>query len=389
MNKARRILIFSRDPGGANTVMPLIQPLKNNGFEVLLWGKDTALDKYQQAGFTGRDINELDHIDSVEAFESFLKGLGVDFILTGTSAEDKTENLIWLSAKKLEIPSAAILDQWVNYDIRFSPYKVSERTKYIADPDLTWCPDTIFVMDDEAHQEMLAVGFNKNQIAVSGQPYFEWIQKRWKENADQRETQAQALKKSQTINKSSKVISFISEPLTELHKTSNGAIDFGYTEKSTFAHFITSLKNYASQNSSDHHTVIIKLHPRENPDNYNDVLENFTHPNIRIIIDQQIAPWDLIAMSSAIIGMSSMLLLETYLVGKPLLSIQIDRVGNDPFILSRRGYVKVAENTQQLEEELSNCLNTDDTEQLPTIFGAQACQNVVDVINQKLVTCSI
>ncbi|MEO6923277.1 MAG: hypothetical protein ABI142_05580, partial [Bryocella sp.] len=91
-----RVLIVSRDPGGANTVIPLVKPLLAKGHEVVLYGKDVALAKYQQAGLKGLDISAiLPGAVTEEALRGFLVGLDPDVVITGTSADDFTEKYLW------------------------------------------------------------------------------------------------------------------------------------------------------------------------------------------------------------------------------------------------------------------------------------------------------
>ena len=41
-----KVLLFARDPGGANAVVPLAPILAERGHEVFLYGKDAALKQY-------------------------------------------------------------------------------------------------------------------------------------------------------------------------------------------------------------------------------------------------------------------------------------------------------------------------------------------------------
>ena len=52
----KRILLFARDPGGANAIAPLVDKLKLRGYEPLLYGKDAALKQYRGNGLEGRDL---------------------------------------------------------------------------------------------------------------------------------------------------------------------------------------------------------------------------------------------------------------------------------------------------------------------------------------------
>ena len=109
--KNKTILLFSRDPGGANTVVPLVPALREKGYSVKLFGKDMALKKYSNAGLEGVDISTLLNKVNPAEVESFLCAEKADFLITGTSASDPVEKYLWKAAEKLNVPSFAILDQ--------------------------------------------------------------------------------------------------------------------------------------------------------------------------------------------------------------------------------------------------------------------------------------
>ena len=122
----KKYLLFARDPGGVNVVAPLVSELTLMGQEVSLYGKDFALSRFKN--YQLDPINIIDEINkiSVEGLTSFLKKKSPDVVITGTGADDMTEKLIWKSCKDLRINSYAVLDQWVNYGIRFSRWGVDE-----------------------------------------------------------------------------------------------------------------------------------------------------------------------------------------------------------------------------------------------------------------------
>ena len=51
-----KVLLFARDPGGANAVVPLAPILAERGHQVLLYGKDAALKQYLVYGQAGLDL---------------------------------------------------------------------------------------------------------------------------------------------------------------------------------------------------------------------------------------------------------------------------------------------------------------------------------------------
>jgi len=91
MNNRKKILLFSRDPGGANTIFPLVGPLKKKGYSVLLYGKDIALKIYSDHGLSGLNIKDfIGHFDKevVQMPRSALKE-GYAFGYAATSMPDR------------------------------------------------------------------------------------------------------------------------------------------------------------------------------------------------------------------------------------------------------------------------------------------------------------
>lgn len=95
-----KILLFARDPGGANTIMPLIRPLKAQNYEVLLCGKDIAIKKFESRNLECIDFDNILNEVTKENIEKFVELINPDLVITATSAEDKTEKTIWSICKK-------------------------------------------------------------------------------------------------------------------------------------------------------------------------------------------------------------------------------------------------------------------------------------------------
>ncbi len=160
----KKIILFSRDPGGANCIIPLCQPLKDLNCNVSLYGKDIALKKYAEYGLDGIDI--LNHIKNIELdeIEMFINKEKPDLIITGTSADDMTEKYLWKVCEKLDIPSFAIIDQWINYGLRFSKYGVSDINAYQSNKIFDYLPLKIFIMDEMAKVEAIKEGLPEEKL---------------------------------------------------------------------------------------------------------------------------------------------------------------------------------------------------------------------------------
>ena len=329
-----KILIFSRDPGGANTVIPLIKPLINEGYEILLYGKDTALNKYSSNGLNA--LNIMDEIDNVsmEDIKQFLIEKTPGLIITGTSADDLTEKFLWSSARQLNIPSFAILDQWINYGLRFSQYGVAELEKFNINPRLEYLPAKIMVMDEMARREAVDEGIDKDLLVITGQPHFESLLQKASAVEDK-----SAVRKKYLTGDNEKIFLFVSEPISETYRENDNSKHFwGYTERTVFALTLQAIES-VSDDLKEKFTVIIRPHPKENINNFNDVIQSY-NKQCKIIIDKESDSIDLMNAADLIIGMSSMFLIEAAVLGKKILSVQTGLCRKDPFVLSRMGVVE-------------------------------------------------
>src|SRR5215469_11998782 len=153
--KGRRILICSRDPGGTNAIMPLIEPLRTLGNEVSVYGKDAALSIYRKQNINCSDICDAIPPATQEETDEFVRNTRPHLIVTGTSSEDFTERHLWKAAERAGITSFAVLDQWTNYRLRLiseggDPMNGSATSDLIT-------PSFFFIMDEFARKEMYAL----------------------------------------------------------------------------------------------------------------------------------------------------------------------------------------------------------------------------------------
>jgi len=328
----KTILLFSRDPGGANTIIPLIRPLQEKGCKVNLYGKDVALEKYCQAGFEGTDINGSIPSISADTLRSFLEIEAPDMVVTGTSADDFTEKCLWLTAGELGIPSMAIVDQWVNYGLRFSGHTVSDISDYLNSNKHPYLPTRIIAMDEYARDEMISEGLPAERIKTCGQPYFESLLKSGRSDS----SMTNGLSTIPGLSSDEFVVVFASEPITLTY--GKNSHHWGYTERTIFTSLAKTLDEIACK-SGKSMVLIIRPHPKEDPSGLVDIAISCCK-HIKWIIDTKSHPWMLINRADLVCGMSSMFLVESLIIGKSTLSIQIGLCRDDPFVLARRGILK-------------------------------------------------
>jgi hypothetical protein len=278
----RRILVFTRDPGGTNAVFPLIEPLRARGNELLVFGKDAALSIYQRHKISHTDICKAMPSNSPASASEFLRRTKPDFILTGTSSEDFTERRLWLSSEELGIPTFAVLDQWTNYLLRLVP-EGSAGSKTFAAPENLILPSALFVMDDFAKQELSALGINEERLVVTGQPFFDYIRREGNRFSS---GEVDRTRRALAGRTGDRILVFASQPIASLHRQNKRAEDYwGYTEKTILRKIVTCLEAILLDRKIDL-TLVIRLHPKEGRDAYHEMLIQ-PRDRLRMVIDRE------------------------------------------------------------------------------------------------------
>lgn len=332
-----RLLVFSRDPGGANTVIPVIEKLKAGHHDVIVYGKDTALKKYNERNISAIDIELALNEITVNALAKFLKLNNISCVLTGTSADDMTEKYLWKASELCGIKSYAILDQWINYGIRFSEYGVSNISSYLKNPIHKYLPTHIMVMDDYAKKRMINCGFEEKRLIVTGQPHFDYLNKKHQKSKN---------RENQTFE-----VVFASEPIV---KTYGSSEHWGYDEKSICYDIIDVLRVIAHDNGIRIH-LLIKQHPKEESHSYDSqVGENGL---LKISVDRNSNSFDVIMSSDLIIGMSSMFLIEGVIMNKQVISYQKGLKQDNPYVFDKINTDNTLFNKKDLLETIKGIIN--------------------------------
>lgn len=298
-----KIAFFAHDPGGANTIAPLIDEFGLN-HEVYAFAKGPALSRLQNAK---------------EYYDGILNDVKPNIIITGTSANDATEKTLWKEAQALGIKSIAILDHWVNYGIRFSKYGLKDIDKFEKICD--FLPSFIIVMDEFAKKEMTKEGVPEDIILALGNPHFDKVLKNSENVLDVR---AEFAKNDETL------IVFGSEPYTE---------DYGLGEEKTV------LKDLIEATKNKNVKIVVKLHPKEDFSKYKE-FEN------EVILNKETNPAEIMKAADIVVSMTSMFLIEAMIMNKKILSYQPNEQDKSKFILTNCGVLPFINNYYNFEKEL-------------------------------------
>lgn len=306
------VLFFTCEPGGAEVLIPVIKLLKqNNGYKITVCSYGYALERFNLENISYELISPITENDNT-LFEQYKPKI---IITSATSLpyKDMSEKYLWSNAKFYNITTIAFIDQWQNFAIRFSGIEKNETLKFQ--------PDYINAINKDGFDEMKSLGFNQNILMQWGQPYLSGLHEKQK-NID-----CFLLKKELNIA-DEKVLLFVSEAIKENYSNTRG-----YDQYTVLDLFLTKIQLY-----NENFTIIIKLHPKDNLQKFNNILNKFEDLRI-IIITNEYTPIETISLSDIVIGMTSIMLIEAFILDKVVFSYQPNLKGEDPLIISRKDYI--------------------------------------------------
>jgi len=324
MANRKKIGVCVRDPGSANIMIAMYPYLCEKGYEIILFCKAYAYTMCRRASIPCKDINQLLPAIHPASIGKLLESYQLDLVITGTSLEDDYERYVWEACNKIGLASYAFIDQWMNIEERFGTLEKVY-------------PQTVLAIDMEMRKTLLGLGLAKNKIKVIGHPYFEYLTKKYK------------LRFQQKSEMKVKRLLFLSQPIWQFYQT-----DLGYTEYDIFKHLLQVMEE-VNKVVTQKVQVVLRLHPKEDRELF---LEQFTdayrHQAFALDKEEQIEAS--IEQSDYIVSMFSTGLLEGALMGKPILSIQLNLKEVDRFILGGRDKTYCVYQTPKLLEAVTTMI---------------------------------
>lgn len=336
------VLVFTREAGGAETLAPVIKQLEKK-LPLLIIANQHACERFDRHGIIYHTLPDY----SEEALEQLcMKERGALPTALFTSATsmafiDMTECYLWVWAKKRGIPSVAALDQWNNYTLRFSGPDKGEELKYF--------PDVVAIMDAFALCEMAEEGIPENILRITGQPALEDLMKSREELLALRD----GIRARLNVGPETKLVLFASECIgRDFHG------EFGFNEKMTFDMTLASLKRVAAETGMRLH-LGIKLHPEnviEDIGTGEAEIASAASP-VSISVHRSEIPYrQLIVAADVVVGMTSMLLVESAVLGVPVVSVQPNATPKARLVLTAQNLIPRIERQVELDLLMKNLL---------------------------------
>ena len=303
------ILFFSCEPGGAEVLIPVIElVMAETQSKVIVLGYGLGAERFARKKIV---YSEVDRV--VKNDFAIMDTYRPNLIITSATSlpeRDMSEKHLWHNARLTGVPTIAFLDQWQNYAIRFSGQETSERLAYL--------PDHINCINDIGEADMIGEGFDPRILLKFGQPYLSSLIN------DAKLINADEIKNRLGISPEQRVVLFVSEAISEHYGRSRG-----YDQYDAFRLFLKLTSNDA-QNT----VHVIKIHPKDAPEQYEQILSNSPGLQARIV-KNELTAIESIHIAADVYGMTSIMLIEAYILGKKTISLQPGLVGEDPCLLSR------------------------------------------------------
>ena len=328
-----KVIYAYTDPAAENVILALVDNLILNGF---IPNKDFLV-------YTNnlRESNkQYRHILDVEDFnENKLSELILNFkptyIFLGTSLNEYEHKWRKLGVKH-NIKVVSFIDHWTNYIERFS-----FNNEVIFG-------DEIWVVNEIAKKEAIHAGLPQKLIVISGNPYYEKVKK----------FKPKILKKeffdSLNININKKVILFISDDIKRSFPSDiKGNCALGFDEYSVLSELMISLKSIDIDLKS--FQLILKLHPKSDLNKFKEILKGVPQ-NLNIITIKDCDSLSINYFADYVIGMFSNMVIESYLMNKNILRIQIGQKNKD-LLKYKKKYVDLVKKKDKLDKELLIFLN--------------------------------
>lgn len=334
MKKEIKIVAVCQDPGGLNAIYPVIERLRDSGSQVLLCASSYSADILRDKGieFLPIPANNFSLAAEILDREKF------DLLLTGTSFGFSAEDVFVEEARKRRIKSVAIFDSWVNFSVRFIDPSDKKHLRFL--------PDYICVSDDLVRKGMEREGIPLQRIVVTGNPYFDTL---LKESEGFDPFYRDRFLANYGLSRRAKIITFFSQGLNRTFGNDSLPKGFlGYTQFDALQLLLSALKNKSA--CKDELILLIRPHPKEESAAYKEFESQ--EDGLRVMVSSKENPRDILFISEIIAGMFSILLIEAYILGKKILSIQPSVSSDTPFLLEKLNLLKPLRNSSEILEEM-------------------------------------
>lgn len=298
------ILMFAEDPGAANYVIPLYFDLQKSDLEVKVLAAGIAKEY-----FRGRSI-PFESAQKRDGAECILESLAPRVLVAGTAENLDTFGLDLIAvAKRKGIITVGVIDAFMNAAFRFSGKTGDPRA---------FAPDWVLVPDERVAREFVELGYDRNRVLACGHPHYDYYAEK-RMLLDRQGEEEVRNRLFPNVEPSRRIVVFACEgsarvsPVAKEEFSEYAFLGSGKVRGRTeivIEEFLDVLKTIGPRPY-----LVLRLHPKDCVEDYAGYLDEFD------FVSQGGEASELIYASDLVLGMTSMLLQEAVILGRPVLSI--------------------------------------------------------------------
>ena len=298
------VLIFVEDPGAANYVAQLPATFAERGWCTRLLADGYAKDYLLQRGVY------LEVAQHPAAAKQILASVRPRLLIIGTSENEDTLGLkLVAEARSAGIESVGVVDAPANAEYRFRGRSADS---------LAYAPDWLLVPDEWTKAAYVTLGYPIERVVVCGHPRYDEVRATGARLAEEnRDALRRRLLPGATGDR--RVVVFATEVSTGLnpqqYQYSSEYTLTGRGKSTGRTEIVLEEFLDAIQLVRPRPYLVLRLHPKNTQDDFMAYLGEFD------LVSSDGSPLELIYVADLVVGLTSMLLLEAALLGRPTLSV--------------------------------------------------------------------
>ncbi len=368
------VLFYAEDPGAANYIVHLPAVCKEKGLSSVVIAAGRAKEFFEE-----HDV-PFDDISGSGTPLAILQRLAPNLVVVGTSEDPESLGLKLIEeARKRGVPTVGVVDAFMN-----ALYRFRGRTK----DAMAYAPNWLIVPDEWTKRDFIDLGFPEERAIVCGHPQYDFV----REKANELELKDKKALRSKFFPKAPE-----GKPVAVFAAEISGGLNpdqfllskeytlFGRGGSKKRTDIVVEELLEAITLLPEKPYLVLRLHPKNELSEFAEYLQDFDQ------ISREQPVLDMVYVSDCVIGMTSMLLLEAALLGKPTFSIVPNKRERDWLPSVRAGLTMCASTREELKtllpvfvQEVSAGERTSPDDIF--IFGAaqKGCELLKNIISNNL-----
>lgn len=343
------IIFFSRDYGGVQAIIPVVETLTNHDFiKTVVLSYENSGELFHNVGIETRAIPSIDNEEKKESyFDKIIRKYKPCMVVTGTSRISKgeirtPEQTLTKVARRSGIKVIAVLDFWGFYEERFPRLN----GKFVKD----YLPNIVCCLDKQCESDLIALGMPIQNLKITHNPHIDRVIS-WVTNEKKNQNNARALN-----------VLYVSQPIRE-----NGlAEELGFDQESNF---FALLSVFEKEPWFDREvTIWLWIHPKETQVNWGSIIsqnnQRFSDGGNHVsIVHDTNKSYDIFNKLDLVCSYYSTVLYDAIYFSVPCISISIGKKSgatNSLLITNQLGLSRSISTT----DELVRFINKSDFQQL-------------------------